>query len=345
MVSFVAYGAPAESAPLVRLAIDRREPGPHDVVVEIAYCGVCHSDIHTVRGEWGPLSYPVVPGHEIAGHVAAVGSSVTRFGIGDRVGVGCMVDSCRRCEECRRGEEQYCAEVVATYAATDRDGTPTQGGYASHIVVSEDFVLRIPDSLPLEIAAPLMCAGITTYSALRRHGTGPGTRVAVVGLGGLGHLAVQIAHGLGAQVTVLSQSLRKRAHSLRLGAVDHRALADPRTPRELDRSQDLVLNTVSADLDVDGLLGLLRPRGVLACVGVPQEPMSVTALSLEDRGLTVSGSSIGGIRETQEMLEFCGRQQIGAEVELIRPDLINEGYQRVLASDVFFRLVIDLRAL
>lgn len=344
MGTVTAYGAPAEGERLTRLTIERRAVGPRDVLIEIAYCGICHSDIHTLRGEWGPHPFPVVPGHEITGQVVQVGGEVTLHKVNDRVGVGCMVRSCGSCADCRRGEEQYCVDVVATYASVDQDGTPTQGGYATHIVVDERFVLRIPHSLALDQAAPLLCAGITTYSALRRHATGPGSRVGVIGMGGLGHLAVRLANAMGAEVTVLSQSLRKREHSIRLGAIDHLALSDKESLGSLERRLDLLLSTVSADLDVDALLGLLATKGTLAFVGVPPNPISISALPFEDRGLCVSGSSIGGIQETQELLEFCAKHSIGADIEFVEPSQINDAYERVLASDVLFRFVIDMRA-
>lgn len=337
-----AYAAPREAAPLEKTVIERRELGPHDVLIDIAFAGICHSDIHTVRGDWGPQRYPLAPGHEITGTVAAVGDAVTRHAVGDRVGVGCLVNSCGECRNCLRGEEQYCTEgAVQTYGSTDRDGTVTQGGYSEQVVVTEAFVLRIPDSLPLDAAAPLLCAGITTYSPLRHWNVGPGTRVAVVGLGGLGHMGVQIAHALGAEVTVLSQTLNKKDDGLRLGADHYRATSDPTTFRELRSSFDVILNTVSAVIDVRSYLSLLDVGGALVCVGAPAEPLSVGVMSLIGGRRSLAGSNIGGIGETQEMLDFCAEHGLAAEIEVIPASEINAAYERVLASDVRYRFVID----
>jgi alcohol dehydrogenase (NADP+) len=310
------------------------------------YAGICHSDIHTVRGDWGPQSYPLVPGHEIVGIVTHVGPEVTRHKVGDRVGVGCMVNSCRDCVNCRNGEEQYCLNgMVGTYGATDRDGTVTQGGYSSHVVVDADFVLTVPDGIDLAAAAPLLCAGITTYSPLRRWGVGPGKKVAVVGLGGLGHMAVKLAHAMGAEVTVLSQSLKKQEDGLRLGADDYYATSDPATFTQLAGRFDLIVNTVSASIDVDAYLGLLGVDGTLVNVGAPAEPLSLNVFSLIFGRRSYAGSMIGGIAETQEMLDFCAEHHLGADMELIAADQINEAYERVLASDVRYRFVIDAATL
>jgi uncharacterized zinc-type alcohol dehydrogenase-like protein len=337
-----AYAAPREAAPLEKTVIERRELGPLDVLIDIAFAGICHSDIHTVRGDWGPQRYPLAPGHEITGTVAAVGDAVTRHAVGDRVGVGCLVNSCGECRNCLRGEEQYCtAGAVQTYGSTDRDGTVTQGGYSEQVVVAEKFVLRIPDALALDAAAPLLCAGITTYSPLRHWKVGPGTRVAVVGLGGLGHMGVQIAHALGAEVTVLSQTLSKKEDGLRLGADHYRATSDPTTFRELRSSFDVILNTVSAVIDVRSYLSLLDVGGALVCVGAPAEPLSVGVMSLIGGRRSLAGSNIGGIRETQEMLDFCAEHGLSAEIEVIPASEINAAYERVLASDVRYRFVID----
>ena len=342
MPTVAAFAAPSEGAALESITIERREPGPLDVVIKVAFAGICHSDIHTVRGDWGPQHYPLAPGHEIAGIVAAVGSEVTRFAVGDRVGVGCLVNSCGQCAGCLRGEEQYCTGgSVGTYGAVDRDGTITQGGYSHQVVVTEAFVLRIPDAIPLDRAAPLLCAGITTYSPLRHWKVGPGTRVAVVGLGGLGHMAVQIAHALGAEVTVLSQSLRKKDEGLRLGADAYLATTDPETFTAHRRSFDVILNTVSAPIPLDGYLGLLDTNGTLVCVGAPPEPMSLRVGQLLGARRSIAGSAIGGIAETQEMLDFCAAHGIAAEIELIDAAGINDAYERVLASDVKFRFVVD----
>ncbi|MEV7430596.1 NAD(P)-dependent alcohol dehydrogenase [Nocardioides sp. NPDC092400] len=341
-----AYAAPAAGQPLAPTTIERREVGPNDVLIEIRYAGICHSDIHTVNGDWGPQPFPVVPGHEIVGTVTEVGSSVTRHGVGDLVGVGCMVGSCGECASCRNGDEQYCREgMVPTYAGTDRDGTTTQGGYSTHVVVDADYVLAVPDGLDPAAAAPLLCAGITTYAPLRRWDAGPGRKVAVVGLGGLGHMAVKIAHALGAEVTVLSQSLKKQEDALRLGADHYHATSDPATFEQLAGHFDLVLNTVSAGIDLDAYLGLLAVDGTLVNVGAPAEPLSVNVMSLIGARRSFAGSMIGGIALTQEMLDFCAEHGIGAEVEVIPAEQVNEAYERVLASDVRYRFVIDAATL
>jgi uncharacterized zinc-type alcohol dehydrogenase-like protein len=341
-----AYAAPSAGQPLAPIVIERREVGANDVLIQIEYAGICHSDIHTVSGEWGPQPFPVVPGHEIVGVVTQVGADVTRHQVGDRVGVGCMVNSCGECANCRRGDEQYCLNgMVGTYAATDRDGTTTQGGYSTHVVVDSDFVLSIPDGIDPVSAAPLLCAGITTYAPLRRWGTGPGKKVAIVGLGGLGHMGVKIAHALGAEVTVLSQSLKKREDGLRLGADHYHATSDPGTFEQLASSFDLIINTVSAVVDLDAYLGLLAVDGTLVNVGAPGEPLSLNVSSLIDARRTFAGSMIGGIALTQEMLEFCAEHHIAADVEVIPADKINEAYERVLASDVRYRFVIDTATL
>jgi alcohol dehydrogenase (NADP+) len=337
-----AYAAPAEAAPLEKTTIERRALGPLDVLIDIAYAGICHSDIHTVRGDWGAREYPLAPGHEITGTVSAVGSQVSRHTVGDRVGVGCMVNSCGECRQCLRGDEQFCAQgAVFTYGSTDRDGTVTQGGYSEQVVVTESFVVKVPDALALDVAAPLLCAGITTYSPLSRAQVGPGTRVAVVGLGGLGHMGVQIAHALGAEVTVLSQTLSKKDDGLRLGADHYFATSDPETFRNLRGSFDVILNTVSATIDLRAYLGLLDIGGSMVCVGLPSEPLPVNLGSLIGGRKSLSGSNIGGIRETQEMLDFCAEKGIAAEIEVIPASDINAAYDRVLASDVRYRFVID----
>lgn len=323
--------------------IERRELEPHDVLIEIKYAGICHSDIHTARGEWGPINYPLVPGHEIAGIVSQVGSQVTKFSIGDRVGVGCMVDSCRECENCRKGEEQYCLSGnTGTYASIDKYGQYTQGGYSSQIVVTEDFVVRIPDRISLDAAAPLLCAGITTYSPLRHWGVEPGKKVAVIGLGGLGHMAVKLAHAMGAEVTVLSQTLNKKEDGLRLGAKQYYATSDSQTFKELVGSFDLIINTVSAKIDINAYLSLLSLDGTLVNVGAPPDPLSVNVFSLIGHRRSFAGSMIGGIRETQEMLDFCAEHLVYPEIEVISANQIDEAWERVLASDVRYRFVIDI---
>ncbi|MCJ1695271.1 NAD(P)-dependent alcohol dehydrogenase [Rathayibacter caricis] len=338
-----AYAAPSATEPLIPTTVERRDVGPHDVLIEIAYSGICHSDIHTVRGEWGPVAYPLTVGHEIVGVVAEVGSEVSKHSVGDRVGVGCMVNSCRECENCLAGEEQYCLKGnVGTYAAVDRDGTITQGGYSTHVVVVEDFVLRVPESIPYEAAAPLLCAGITTYSPLSHWNAGPGKKVAVVGLGGLGHMAVQFAHAMGAEVTVLSQTLGKKDDGLRLGADHYYATKDEETFATLANTFDIILNTVSAPLDLDAYLGMLRLNGTMVNVGAPAEALPLHVFTLFGARRSFAGSGIGGIRETQEMLDFCAEKGIASEVEVIPASEINAAYERVLSSDVRYRFVIDI---
>ncbi|MFF1261229.1 NAD(P)-dependent alcohol dehydrogenase [Streptomyces sp. NPDC058321] len=336
-----AYAAPGAGQPLAPITIERRDVGPHDVLIAIQYAGICHSDIHTVNGDWGPQPFPVVPGHEIVGTVTEVGSDVTTHRLGDRVGVGCMVNSCGECAACRGGDEQYCANgTVFTYASPDRDGTHTQGGYSTHVVVDADFVLSVPENLDAAAAAPLLCAGITTYAPLRRWGAGPGKRVVVVGLGGLGHMAVKIAHALGAEVTVLSQSLKKQEDALRLGADHFYATSDPDTFTALAGRFDVIINTVSADLDTNAYLGLLTVDGAMVNVGAAPGPLTVNGYLLGARRV-LTGSMIGGIALTQEMLDFCAEHGLGADVEVISADQANEAYERVLVSDVRYRFVID----
>ncbi|MFI6275777.1 NAD(P)-dependent alcohol dehydrogenase [Streptomyces sp. NPDC050988] len=343
MTTVAAYAAPAAKAPLERTTIERRPVGEHDVLIEIKFAGICHSDIHQAREGWGEAIFPMVPGHEIAGIVTEVGTGVTRFAVGDRVGVGCMVDSCRECENCRAGLEQYCTQGnVGTYNAVGKDGEPTYGGYSTHIVVDEAFTVRIPEGLALDEAAPLLCAGITTYSPLKHWNAGPGKKVAVVGMGGLGHMGVKIAHALGAEVTVLSQSLRKKDDGLKLGADHYYATSDPETFQELRGSFDLILSTVSAPLGLDTFLSLLKTDGAFVNVGAPEEPVSLNLFSVIGGRKTLAGSGIGGIQETQEMLDFCAEHGLGAEIELISASEINEAYERVLSSDVRYRFVIDV---
>jgi uncharacterized zinc-type alcohol dehydrogenase-like protein len=342
MTTVAAYAAPAAKAPLERTTIERRAVREFDVLIDIKFAGICHSDIHQVREGWGEAIFPMVPGHEIAGVVSEVGPGVTKYKVGDRVGVGCLVDSCRECDNCKAGQEQHCARgAVQTYNGIGRDGEPTYGGYATHVVVDENFVVRIPDGLSLDVAAPLLCAGITTYAPLKQWGAGPGKKVAVVGLGGLGHVGVKIAHALGAEVTVLSQSLRKKDDGLKLGADHYYATSDPKTFEQLAGSFDLIVSTVSAPLDFGAYLSLLRTGGALVNVGVPEEPVSFHPFSLIGGNKILAGSMIGGIPETQEMLDFCAEHGIGAEIELITASEINEAYERVTASDVRYRFVID----
>ncbi|WP_416486064.1 NAD(P)-dependent alcohol dehydrogenase [Streptomyces sp. CL12] len=342
MTTVAAYAAPAAKAPLERTEIERRAVGEFDVLIDIKFAGICHSDIHQVREGWGKASFPMVPGHEIAGIVTEVGSGVTKYAVGDRVGVGCMVDSCRECDNCKAGLQQYCDRGPTwTYNDTGRDGTPTYGGYSENVVVDENYVVRIPEGLSLDVAAPLLCAGITTYSPLKHWNAGPGKKVAVVGLGGLGHMGVKIAHALGAEVTVLSQSLRKKDDGLKLGADHYYATSDPQTFEDLKGTFDLILNTVSAPLDFSAFLSLLRTDGAMVNVGMPEEPVQITLQSLFGNRRSLSSSGIGGIPETQEMLDFCAEHGLGAEIELIAASEINDAYERVLASDVRYRFVID----
>jgi uncharacterized zinc-type alcohol dehydrogenase-like protein len=342
MRSVTAYATAAAKAPFEKTTIQRRDLGPRDVLIKIAYAGICHSDIHTAREEWGEAIFPLVPGHEIAGVVQDIGSAVAKYAVGDRVGVGCMVDSCRECVNCLAGEEQYCLNGnVGTYNAIGRDGRPTDGGYSTHIVVDEDFVVGIPEGIGLDQAAPLLCAGITLYSPLKHWGAGPGKNVAIVGLGGLGHMGVKIAHALGAEVTVLSQTLSKQADGLALGADHFYATSDERTFEELAGSFDLIVNTVSATLPMEQYLSLLGLDGTMVNVGAPAEPLSVPAFALIPMRRSWAGSMIGGIRQTQEMLDFCAEHNLGAEIEVISGQQIDEAYDRVVASDVRYRFVID----
>ncbi|MFI7402894.1 NAD(P)-dependent alcohol dehydrogenase [Streptomyces sp. NPDC049541] len=342
MTTVAAYAAPAAKAPLERTTIERREVGEFDVLIDIKFAGICHSDIHQAREGWGEAIFPMVPGHEIAGIVSEVGAGVTKYRVGDRVGVGCLVDSCRQCESCKAGEEQYCTGGnVGTYNSIGKDGEPTYGGYSQKVVVDENFVVRIPDALSLDVAAPLLCAGITTYSPLKHWNAGPGKKVAILGMGGLGHMGVKIAHALGAEVTVLSQSLRKKDDGLKLGADHYYATSDEQTFKDLQGSFDLILSTVSAPLDFGAFLSLLKRDGALVNVGAPEEPIALNLFSVIAGRKTLAGSMIGGIAETQEMLDFCAEHGFGAEIEVISADQINEAYERVVASDVRYRFVID----
>ena len=344
------YVAASSKAPLAPYSFERREPREHDVVIDIKYCGICHSDIHQARNEWSEYQpeciFPMVPGHEIAGVVEAIGRKVTKFKVGDKVGVGCFVDSCRTCPECKQGLEQYCTVgTIWTYNARDKEGAPTYGGYSERIVVDENYVLRMPDNLPLEACAPLLCAGITLYSPLKHWHAGPGKRVAIVGLGGLGHIGVKLAHALGAEVTVLSQSLKKQADAKRLGANHYYATSDPATFTKLGGAFDLILNTVSAQVAWKQYLDLLRTDGTMVVVGLPEKDIPVAAFSLTARRRSLAGSQNGGIQETQEMLDFCGKHNTPCDVEVIPIQKVNEAYERVLRSDVRYRFVIDMATL
>ncbi|MHB8695350.1 MAG: NAD(P)-dependent alcohol dehydrogenase [Solirubrobacteraceae bacterium] len=329
--------------PFRATTIERRDPGPHDVLIDIAYAGICHSDIHHARNDFGKTIYPLVPGHEIVGTVSAVGAEASKFRVGDRVGVGCMVDSCRECEACRAGLEQYCREGdVKTSNGIDRSGTPTDGAYSEKIVVDEAFVVRVPDVMALETVAPLMCAGATLYSALRHWNAGPGKRVGIIGFGGLGHVGTQISHALGAHTTVFDLSTANREDGLRLGADEYRLTTDDAVFRELASSFDLIISTVPVNLNFDAYLGMLGIDGTFVLIGIPDKPVSVNAFSLLFNRRAVAGQLISGMPETQEMIDFCGEHGIGAEVEVIDADRIDEAYARVLASDVRYRFVIDI---
>ncbi|NLU85160.1 NAD(P)-dependent alcohol dehydrogenase [Rhodococcus sp. HNM0569] len=342
MVTAAARSVSGPEASFEKSTLARRELGPRDVLIDVAFAGICHSDIHTARGEWGRTHYPLVPGHEIAGVVAAVGADVTAFAVGDRVGVGCFVDSCGKCDACVADEEQYCAEgVVGTYNAKGADGEWTQGGYSTHIVVTEHFVVRIPDALALDVAAPLLCAGITLYSPLAHWNAGPGTKVAIIGMGGLGHVGVKIAHAMGADVTVLSRTLSKQDDGARLGADHYYATEDPETFRTLRGRFDLILNTVSVNLDLDAYLSMLAINGTLVELGLPSKPLEARAFSLTKNRRSLAGSMVGGIAQTQEMLDFCAEHGIGADIETISADDIDGAYDRVVAGDVRYRFVID----
>ncbi|WP_202839676.1 NAD(P)-dependent alcohol dehydrogenase [Luteimonas saliphila] len=346
MTLIPAYAASDAGSPLVPFAIERRAPGPRDVQIEILYCGVCHTDIHQVRDEWGKGIFPMVPGHEIVGRVSATGGEVVNYEPGDMVGVGCFVDSCRQCPQCRSGQEQYCDEgMTATYNARERgSGTPTHGGYSTRIVVDEEYVLRIPEGLPPDRAAPLLCAGVTAWSPLRHFGVVAGDRVAVVGLGGLGHMAVKLAAAIGADVTVLSTSESKRDDAVALGAQDFAATGSGRVFKTHRGQFDFIIDTVSAQHDYNAYLGLLKVDGTMVLLGMP-EPAALSASALVSRRRRLAGSLIGGIAETQEMLDFCAAHGIAADIELIGIDAINSAYERMLAGDVRYRFVIDMASL
>jgi uncharacterized zinc-type alcohol dehydrogenase-like protein len=341
-----AYAAATAQSPLGPFQLSRRDPGPLDVVIDITFCGVCHSDLHQVRNEWGNSTFPMVPGHEIVGRVVAVGSNVTRHAVGDPVGVGCFVDSCRTCEACHHDEEQFCPGCVFTYNGVEKDRkTRTYGGYSTQVVVDERYTLRIPRNLSLEQTAPLLCAGITTYSPLRQWKVKAGDAVGVVGLGGLGHMGVKLAAALGAEVTVFSTSDSKKADVQRLGAQHFVNSRAPDAFATLQGTFDFLLNTVSANVDLNAYLQLLKRDSAMVLVGVPEHPSPVAAFPLVMGRRRLAGSLIGGIRETQEMLDFCGTHGIGADVEVIPMRGINEAYDRMLRGDVRYRFVIDLASI
>lgn len=325
------------------VTIERRDPRADDVVIDIKAAGICHSDIHTIRNEWGEAHFPLTVGHEIAGVVSAVGEDVTKFQVGDRVGVGCMVNSCGECEQCQAGMEQNCLNGNAgTYNSKDVDGTITQGGYSEKVVVNENFVLRIPDSLDFGVAAPLLCAGITTYSPLARWDVKEGQKVAIVGLGGLGHMGVQIAAAKGADVTVISRTTRKAEDAKKLGASRLLATTEEEDFFRNHRGEfDLILSTISAEYDLEDYLRLLKPRGIMSVVGLPPEALSLRLNRLVGGGKVLTGNNIGGIAETQEMLDFCAKHNLGAVIEKVSVDEVDAAYDRVVAGDVKFRCVID----
>lgn len=339
-----AYGAYAADKPLEPLTITRRATGHHDVKIDIAYCGVCHSDLHTVRSEWAGTLYPCVPGHEIVGKVVEVGPHVTKFKVGDLVGVGCMVDSCRECDDCKEGLENYCDHMVGTYNGPTEDAPGhTLGGYSQQIVVDEHYVLKIKHSVDqLAAVAPLLCAGITTYSPLRHWNTGPGKKVGVVGIGGLGHMGIKLAHAMGAYVVAFTTSESKKAEAHKLGADEVVISKDPEQMAKHYKSFDFILNTVAASHNLDNFTALLKRDGTMTLVGVPADPHQSPNVSiLIGKRVAIAGSMIGGIAETQEMLDFCAEHNIVADIELIKAEQINEAYERMLKGDVKYRFVID----
>ncbi len=350
MYNTKAYAAASATSPLAAIAIARRDPTAHDVQIDILFCGICHSDVHAVRNEWSDFmstTYPIVPGHEIVGRVTAVGEAVTKYQSGDLVGVGCMVDADGTCPQCQAGLEQFCRSVIFTYNSPDQHQTApvTYGGYANSVVVDERFVLRVPSNLELAGVAPLLCAGITTYSPIRHHGVKPGQKVGIVGLGGLGHMGVKFAHALGAHTVVFTTSPHKTEDALRLGADEVVVSCNANEMQKHAGSFDFILDTVSAKHDINAYLNLLRLDGNITLVGAPEKPMEIAAFSLLMGRRSLSGSLIGGIPETQEMLDFCGEHNITADVEVIPIQKVNEAYDRLLKSDVKYRFVIDLATL
>lgn len=347
MISVSGYATQQAKAPLTPYSFARREPRDHDIVIDIQHCGICHTDIHQTRDEWGASTFPMVPGHEITGFVRDVGPKANRYRIGDKVAVGCFVDSCRKCDPCIRGLEQYCIEgPTMTYNSIESDGeTRTQGGYSDKIVVDENYVLRLPDNISLDRAAPLLCAGITMYSPLIHWNAGPGKKVGLIGLGGLGHMGVKIAHALGAEVTVLSHSLKKQEDGIRMGADNFYATSDPDTFKRLQAHFDLIVNTLSVEADWDDYLSLLRLDGTMVVVGNSGKKSPVSPSMLISGRRSIAGSVIGGIKETQEMLDFCSKHNIASEIENIPIQKVNEAYERVVKSDVRYRFVIDMESL
>lgn len=342
-----AFGTEAADKPLKQLTIQRRDVTPHDVQIEILYCGICHSDLHTARNEWHGSVYPVVPGHEIVGRVTKVGSHVRKFKVGDIAAVGCLVDSCRECESCRENLEQYCENgSTGTYNDDDKHlNTQTYGGYSQSIVVTEDFVLSVPENLGLAATAPLLCAGITTYSPLKHWNVGPGKKVGIVGIGGLGHMGVKLAKAMGAHVVVITTSPSKVEDAKRLGADEVILSTNAEQMTANANSLHFILDCVSASHDINSYLSLLKRDGSLTLVGAPEHPLPVAAFSLISSRRTFAGSMIGGIKETQEMLDFCGKHNITSDIEMIGVDKINEAYERLLKGDVKYRFVIDMASL
>ncbi len=346
MTTVNTYAAQTKTSSLAPFNVDRREVGPHDVQIEILYSGICHSDIHQVRDEWGGSIYPMVPGHEIVGRIIKVGDAVKNFKVGELAGVGCFVDSCRTCPSCLAHEEQYCDNgMVATYNGRDKEGNPTYGGYSTQIVTDEKYTLHVSEKLAIEGVAPLLCAGITTYSPLRHWNIGKGHKVAIVGLGGLGHMGVKFAASFGAEVTVLSTSPSKKEDALALGAHHFAVTKDAGTMKKLQGTFDFILNTVSAQHDYNDYLNLLTLNGTMVVVGVPPQPSLVGAFNLIGKRRSLAGSLIGGIKQTQEMLDYCAEHNIVSEVEIIKADYINEAYERTIKSDVRYRFVIDIASM
>jgi uncharacterized zinc-type alcohol dehydrogenase-like protein len=347
MIRAKGYATHGPQSHLIPFSFDRREPNQHEIVIDIHYCGICHSDIHQARDEWGGSTFPMVPGHEISGIVRTVGSKVTQFKVGDAVGVGCFVDSCGHCVNCKSTQDQYCLEgVTLTYNGYEKDGkTPTYGGYSNVIVVNENHALKIPPNLDLAQAAPLLCAGVTLYSPLKHWQAGPGKKVAIMGLGGLGHVGLKIAKSMGAEVTILSHSAKKYSDALRMGADHFICTEDSSVFQKHAYSFDLIINTISAEIDINLYLSLLKLDGTLVSVGIPQKPLVIHPFSVIGMRRRYAGSAIGSIKETQEVLDLCARHGITTEIELISPHQINEAYDRVLKSDVRYRFVIDLKKL
>jgi uncharacterized zinc-type alcohol dehydrogenase-like protein len=347
MIAVKGYAAKTAKSPLEPFSFERREPKDNDILIDIAFCGVCHSDVHQVRDEWGGSTFPMVPGHEIVGHVAKVGKNVTKYKVGDLVGVGCLVDSCRTCHPCKDSEEQYCDTVPSwTYNGVEQDKkTPTFGGYSDKIVVHQDFVLKIPTNLELSAVAPLLCAGITTYSPLRNWHVKPGQKVGIVGLGGLGHMGVKFAHAMGAHTVVLTHSPQKQADALRLGANEILISKNADDMQKHAGTFDFLLSTISAPYDINAYLNLLKLDGTMVIVGVPEKALELQAFSLIGKRRRLAGSLIGGIEQTQEMLNFCGQHNITADIEIIPIQKINEAYERMIKSDVRYRFVIDMKSL